>query len=212
MSVRKVVTRSGGHTRGLMPSLKNNGSTAWESQWELKFYQFLDLSPVVRTYTIQPTREQIWVEGSACAYIPDVKVDLVNGQSIYFEVKPALKCRTAKVAKRLPAIQARFDETGRRFGLVTDEWLSAAPRATNVTELMYHRRAVLLPVVEKMRLVRLISAQRPQTLSDLISLIGRSNAWLMLGLGVVGVDLELALHEGSGIFIEGGHRHANIFA
>lgn len=210
MSVRKVVTRSGGHSRGLMPSIKNRCSAAWESAWELKFYQLLELSPSVRQFVVQPTRERIWVHGQLTDYIPDVQVYFVDGTSAFCEVKPALKCRTARIVLRLAAIRALFAETARRFVLITDEWLSTGPRAHNVASLMFHRRACLLDYAEKARLQKIVSANQPRTVKELCGLIGDSNGWLLLGLSVVGIDLELPLNGDAKIFLEGGHRHADL--
>jgi len=210
MSVRKVVTRSGGHSRGLMPSIKNRCGAAWESAWELKFYQLLELSPCVRQFIVQPTRERIWVEGQPTDYIPDVQAYLVDGTSAFFEVKPALKCRTARITLRLAAIRAMFAETERRFVLITDEWLSTGPRAHNVASLMFHRREFLLDYTEKTRLNQIVSANQPKTVNELCGLVGESNGWLLLGLSLIGVDLELPLNGESEIFLEGGHRHADL--
>lgn len=209
MAVRKVVTRSGGHSRGLMPSIKNPCASAWESQHELQFYRLLELSPVVRLYSVQPTREQILVNGVPEVYIPDVKVDFVNGTSAFFEVKPSLKCRTAHVAARLIAIRKHFLETDRRFGLITDDWLATEPRRTNVERLMYHRRDQLLSSMDRRRLCSVITANQPKTFAELANLVGLGNAWLLLGLAIVGVDLERSMVAESKIFIEGGHRHAH---
>lgn len=212
MSVRKVVTRRGGHSRGLVPSIKNPIASAWESQWELAFEQLLELSPLVRQFTVQPIRESILVDGMPASYIPDFEVLFVDNSTAYFEVKPAVKCRTARVASRLDAARQRFQQTGRRFYIVTDEWLSQEPRRSNVALLMHHRRSFLLDTQERMRLAKLVSAGQPKTVGDLIGQVGRNSAWLLLGLSIIGVDLEQPLNEQSLIFLEGGHRHANFFA
>lgn len=211
MSVRKVVTRRGGHSRGLTPSIKNPIAAAWESQWERAFAQFLELSPLVLLFVVQPIREPIVVDGTPASYIPDVEVQFIDGSIAYFEVKPAVKCRTAPVAARLEAACRRFRDTGRRFYLVTDEWLSQEPRRSNVALLMYHRREFLLDNQERMRLGKLVSASQPCTVSELICLVGRNEAWLLLGLSIVGIDLEQPLNEQSAIFLDGGHRHANFY-
>lgn len=212
MPVRKVVTRSGGHSRGLCPSIKNPIASAWESQLEKQFHQFLELSPVVRRFDVQPTREPIVVDGAPAAYIPDVRVEFIDKSSAFCEVKPAVKCKTARIASRLSAIRRRFQDTGRRFYLVTDEWLSQEPRRTNVALLMYHRRGYLLGPLERRKLADLVAIHQPGTVSELVDLVGRDKAWLMLGLSMVGVDLEQPLNEESAIYLKGGHRHAKLFA
>jgi hypothetical protein len=212
MTVRKVVTRSGGHSRGLMPSIKNTCSAAWESSWELKFYQLLELSPSVRQYIVQPTREPIIVDGNEAAYIPDVQAFFIDGTSVFFEIKPALKCRTQLIAKRLIAIRKRFVDTDRRFHLITDDWLSKGPRAANITRLMFHRRDQLLTYAERRTLCQIITTNQPRTIDALFTLVGATVGWLLLGLSIVGVDLDLPLNLNSVIFLSGGHRHENFFS
>jgi len=212
MTVRKVVTRSGGHSRGLTPSIKNPIASGWESQWEKAFSQFLELCPLVHQFTVQPVREPIVVNGVSTVYVPDVQVKFIDGSCAFFEVKPAVKCRTARIAARLVAIRLRFQETNRRFYLITDEWLSQEPRRTNVTLLMYHRRDFLLDAQERLRLSKIVAAHQPQTVADLVGLVGRDKAWLLFGLSIIGVDLEQPLNDHSAIFPTGGHRHAKFFA
>lgn len=212
MVVRKVVTRSGGHSRGLSPSIKNPTAAAWESHGEQGFERLLELSPLVREYTVQPVREPIVVAGIPTTYIPDVKVVFIDGSTAYFEVKPAVKCLTARVASRLAAIRQRYQQTGERFYLVTAEWLEQEPRKSNVDTLMHHRRDFLLGGQERHRLARAIVSRQPRTVRDLEELVGQEKAWLLLGLSLVGVDLELPLGGSSAIFLTGGHRHANFFS
>ena len=212
MAVRKVVTRSGGHSRGLSPSIKNPIASAWESQWEQTFGRFLELSPLVREYAVQPVRESIVVSGISTTYIPDVNVIFVDGSMAYFEVKPATKCLTTHVASRLAAIRLHYQKTGQRFYLVTDEWLTQEPRRSNVAQLMHHRRDFLLDTQERLRLTRTVNAGQPKTVNDLVGLVGCEKAWLLLGLSIVGIDLEQPLNGESAILLTGGHRHANFFS
>lgn len=212
MTARKVVTRSGGHSRGYMPSIKNQCVAAWESSWELKFYQLLELSPSVRRFHVQPTREQILVNEVATDYIPDVHVFFVDGSDAFFEVKPALKCSTKRIATRLNAIRKHFEATNRRFQLVTDAWLERGTRAQNVNRLMFHRRDQILSATERAGAARIIAVNQPKDISELCGVVGNDTCWLLLGLGIVGIDLELPIVPSSKIFLDGGHRHASFFS
>lgn len=211
MAVRKVVTRSGGHSRGLMPSIKNPIAAAWESNNELQCYRLLELSPLVLSYEVQPSREEIIVDGSPAVYIPDVRAVFVNGMVAFFEVKPETKCLTLKVKKRLAAIRQKFLETDRRFQLLKDTWLLAEPRVSNLARLMYHRRPNLLCSEDRVHAAKVLATSRPATVTQLVGLLGTDLSWLLLGCGVVGLDLEKPLTAASPIFLEGGHRHANFF-
>ena len=207
--VRKVITRRSCHSRGLVPSLKNERPAAWESQPEMQFLRLLELSPLVRAYTVQPSKEELIVFGERSPYVPDVLVEYFDGTVVTYEVKPEASLRIARVAARMHAAKEHFANTGRVFRIVTAEWLLAEPRVTNVQRLMYHRRDPLSPL-EQSCFGSVLSSVVPLTVAGLIEAVGALDAWRLLGLGVVGVDLELPLSSSAQIYLEGGHRHAHL--
>jgi len=211
MPVRKVVTRRSSHSRGLVPTLKNKRPAEWESQLEMQLLRLLELSPLVASYEVQPTREALVVDGKSSWYFPDALAKYRDGTEAFYEVKMASALRIARVAARMKAAKVHFAETHRVFGIVTDEWLLAEPRRTNVQRLMYHRRDPLSPI-EQFRFRSALSAASPRTVGELINALGAPDAWRLLGLGVVGVDLERPLDSTAAIYLEGGHRHANLCA
>lgn len=76
---------------------------------------------------------------------------------------------------------------------------------------MYHRRG---PELSRQMLEEVIAAfneRPPMTLADLLCVVGVSKAWRLLGLGVVGIDLDKPIETDSPVFLQGGHRHANLF-
>lgn len=211
MPVRKVITRRSNHFWTYIPSLKNGHPTPCESMLEGKFIRLCELSPLVRSYEVQPSREVIPVEGRVERYTPDVRVWFTDGTEGWFEVKRAARSKVRRVAQRMSGAKTHFASTGRRFHVVTDEWLDTEPRAENVLELMYHRREMLTPVESERARHELLRTQ-PKTLADLYCLFGRDDSWRLLGLGVVGIDLEQVVAPDVSIYLEGGHRHADFFA
>lgn len=211
MPVRKVITRRSNHFRAYIPSIKNGHPTQCESMLEGKFIRLCELSPLVRSYEVQPSFESISVEGCLEQYVPDVLVHFVDGTQGWFEVKPDVRLKSKRVARRLAAAAVHFAQSGRRFRVVTDKQLDAEPRASNVLEVMYQRRGPLTSV-ELERFRHQLASESPQTMSAFTSLIGPCDAWRLLGLGIVGIDLDRPIVPDAVIYLEGGHRHADLFA
>jgi hypothetical protein len=115
------------------------------------------------------------------------------------------------VADRIAAIRSHFAKTNRYFEVITDEWLDEEPRASNVLRLMYHRREVLTPI-EREQFTRELQNTQPKTLADLCALFGQDEAWRLLGLGIVGVDLQQMITPDSTIYLNGGHHHENLLS
>ncbi|MHC6050341.1 TnsA endonuclease N-terminal domain-containing protein [Ralstonia solanacearum] len=211
MSVRKVITRRSNHFRAYIPSLKNEGPAECESLLEAKFIRLCELSPLVLDYEVQPSLELISVDGRLEQYFPDLRVRLADGTERWIEVKPAGRLKVRRVACRMAAATMLFAQSGRPFRIVTDQQLNVEPRAANVLKLTYHRRGRLTPV-EFEHFHHRLHRNQPRTLSDLFSLVGVEDAWRLLGLGVVGIDLDKPIELETVVYVEGGHRHADLFA
>lgn len=212
MAVRKVVTRSSCHFRGYFPSLKNGHPVAWESQLEGGLFRLLELSPFVLRYEAQPSRERIPMGNTFVDYVPDLRVFLENGSEWWIEVKPARKLSVLSVKQKLSAASIHFPATNRNFSVITEELIWREPLATNLQTILYHRRGPLLSLADHAEVSFELNKHKPQVFHEVVSLFGRMEAWRLLGLCVIGVDLEEPLVEESQVFLSGGHRHANIFA
>lgn len=77
---------------------------------------------------------------------------------------------------------------------------------------MHHRRGPKLANSRMQEIREQLEVGKPGTLDELIANFGALDAWLLLGLGIVGVDLEVPILSDSEVFLSGGHRHADIFA
>lgn len=212
MTVRKVVTRRSNHFRGYFPSLKNGKPVPWESQLEGAFFRLLELSPEVLSYVAQPSQEYIPFGLSSFTYYPDLRVKLTDGREWWFEVKPQSRLQVEKVKSRLDAASRYFAATGRNFSVVTDGLIQQQPLARNLQQLMYHRRGPLLLNDKVDEMSGLLVDHVPKTVSALQEILGDLQAWRLLGLGIIGIDLNKPLSGDSEIFHAGGHRHANLFS
>ncbi|WP_456027207.1 TnsA endonuclease N-terminal domain-containing protein [Pseudomonas capeferrum] len=212
MAVRKVVTRSSCHFRGYFPSLKNGHSVAWESQLEGGFFRLLELSPTVVRYEVQPSRERVPLGDSFVDYVPDLRVFLENGCEWWFEIKPEKKLLISSVKLKLDAANRHFTATNRNFSVVTDGLIWREPMAKNLKKILYHRLGPLLSSSDKADAYSELNKYQPQVFEEVVSIFGEIEAWRLLALCIIGVDLDAPLAYKSTIFLSGGHRHANIFA
>ncbi|NWD74048.1 transposase [Pseudomonas gingeri] len=212
MSVRKVITRSSNHIRISFPSMKNGRPVQCESQLESGFVRFLELSPLVRSYAVQPSLEVVSVGGVPKKYYPDVRVCLMDGREWWFEVKQQKSLLVAGIKLKLEAAKLHFAASGRNFSIVTDRLILRQPLADNLQKLMHHRRGPKLESSRMQEIREQLELHEPETLDELVTVFGEPDAWLLLGLGIVGIDLEVPILNDSEVFLSGGHRHADIFA
>ncbi len=212
MPVRKVVTRRSNHFRGYHPSRKNGLPIAWESQLEASFLRLLELSPDVLTYEVQPSLEVLSIGSLETKYIPDVCVNFIDGTTGWFEVKPSMRLLNHKVTLKLQAVNDHFERTERVFHVATEKLILATPMADNLLTLMYHRRGADITDTYDEYLKAEFECSPPETLADLIEILGPQEAWRLLGLGYIGVDLRTPISASTVIFLAGGHRHENFFA
>ncbi|MCY1420479.1 hypothetical protein D9M71_361010 [compost metagenome] len=77
---------------------------------------------------------------------------------------------------------------------------------------MYHRRGEDVSEAYSESLSSKFNSAPPQTLADLIEMLGAQEAWRLLGLGYIGIDLRNPIAAWTPIFLTGGHRHENLFA
>ncbi|MBC3465447.1 TnsA endonuclease N-terminal domain-containing protein [Pseudomonas sp. RW10S2] len=211
MTVRKVVTRRSNHFRGYFPSLKNQKPVPWESQLEGAFFRLLELSPAVISYVVQPSEERVPSAQGYFKYYPDVRVFLSDGRDWWFEVKPEERLNIARVRDRLETAERHFISTGRNFSVVTDKLIEEEPLASNLRRLMSHRRGPVLSGKKLEEVLTVLNDQVPKTVSDLLLAVGERPGWRLLGMGIVGIELNKPLDTDSPIFLQGGHRHADLF-
>lgn len=212
MAVRKVISRRSWHFRGFFPSLKNGKSIPFESILESGFLHLLELSPLVISYEVQPMRTSFLVEGVPTTYVPDVLVHLADGRSVICEVKPYQFLNRKGTKARISAARSDFASRDYLFITVDERVIHLEPRRTTVQKVLYYRQGSLGAQKTCDLDLTSIKQSEPASVDHLCADFGEALAWRLIGLGVVGVDLDLPIHGGSKIYLEGGHRHANLFA
>lgn len=201
MAMRKVVTRSGRHIRGLFPSTKNQRMVAWESLLERDAIILFELSPGVVSYEEQPSVEIYYEDSSPRKYFPDFAVTLRNGSLAHVEVKPAKKLKGRATRERFSLIAAQYERQSRQFWILTDDEIRIEPRLSNLKLLAYHCRETLSPLhVEK-----LLSSLEPRTSTSFASfaeaLGGPALVLRLLATGFLSCNLNEPIQNGTAIHI-----------
>ena len=112
---------------------------------------------------------------------------------------------------RLGGVYETRGDSARNFSVITEKLIEAEPLATNLRRLMYHRRGPELSHQALEEVMATFNEWPPMTVADLLYVVGEGKAWRLLGLGVVGIDLDRSIDTDSPVFLQGGHRHANLF-
>ncbi|WP_231999311.1 hypothetical protein [Pseudomonas chlororaphis] len=152
------------------------------------------------------------MEGFETRYTPDVRVNFTDGMTGWFEVKPSVRLLNHRIKKKTEAIKQHFNNTDRFFYIATEELIMATPMVDNLLLLMYHRRGPDVTEEYDEELKSKFKLHPPETLNALIAILGPQEAWRLLGLGYIGLDLRAVISLSTPIFLTGGHRHENLFA
>ncbi len=126
-------------------------------------------------------------------------------------MKPEERLNIARVRDRLETAERHFISTGRNFSVVTDKLIEEEPLASNLRHLMSHRRGPVLSGEKLEEVLTVLNDQVSKTVSDLLLAVGERPGWRLLGLGIVGIELNKPLDTDTPIFLQGGHRHADLF-
>ncbi|MCS5515172.1 hypothetical protein NWF32_06255 [Pseudomonas qingdaonensis] len=119
-------------------------------------------------------------------------------------MKPHDRLKIASVRQRLDAAERYFNATARNFSVITEKLIEAEPLATNLRRLMYHRRGPELSHQALEEVMATFNEWPPMTVADLLYVVGEGKAWRLLGLGVVGIDLDRSIDTDSPVFLQGG--------
>jgi TnsA endonuclease N terminal len=197
MAMRKVVTRSGRHIRGLFPSTKNQRMVAWESLLERDAIVLFELSPGVVSYEEQPSVEIYYDDSSPRKYFPDFAVTLRNGSVAHVEVKPAKKLKGRATRDRFSLIATQYERQARQFWILTDDEIRVEPRLSNLKLLAYHCRETLSPL----HLDALLGSFEHQTSGTFASfartLGGPNFVYRLLAAGLLICDLNEPIQSGT---------------
>lgn len=194
MTARKAITRSKKTFRKKFPSKKNQCMVHCESILESKAALYFEISPYVKSYVAQPSREIYYDKDyEPKIYFPDFNVVLFDDSELDVEVKPKSKLYRPDLKRKFEAIIHRYQEQDRRFRILTDEVLLSEPFHSNLQILRYHRRMdqksdLFLEFAEK------LSNREFSTLKDVSRIIGyEHHAYDLLAMGHLGTDFKRPL-------------------
>ena len=145
MTVRQV-RHHGGNIIGVFPSLKVGRGMPYESTIERDLLFFLEFSPTVQTYAMQPlTIQGVDADGKPRSYTPDVLVTSTTGKTL-IECKPAALSSHPHTRQQVTLGEAWAAENQCAFLLVTDVELRTGPKLANLRLLWRYAR---WPVAQK---------------------------------------------------------------
>ncbi|HVI90919.1 MAG TPA: hypothetical protein VM659_21655 [Dongiaceae bacterium] len=102
----------------------------------------LDITPEVETYQSQVFSMTYVMDDAEHSYTPDTDVLLKSGRRVVVEVKPTEEVTDPSFAKRRPNIDTAARAIGAHFLIITDDYLNAEPRKSNVWNIHQHRHYI----------------------------------------------------------------------
>lgn len=139
---REPVRPTSGKVSGYFPSFKNGRSIAWESQLEKKACYFFEFSPLVKAFYEQPITVNYSLNRAST---PDFKLEMINGQNIYVEIKPFNKLENPEILDKYCKISEFWSQEGFQYIIVTDRELNNHARYENLNFLRPHLRSQVCP-------------------------------------------------------------------
>lgn len=113
------------HT-GVHVSSKTDQHCKYRSGWELKYMEWLDANPDVRSFLYEQVRVPYVSNvrtGKIRTYYPDFLVEFIDGSKLLVEVKPSRKLEQSTVKKKLAAAQVWASEHGATLQVLTEKEL-----------------------------------------------------------------------------------------
>ena len=185
---------------GWYQSIKVDDGLPYESLLERDALLVLDFDPDVAHLTVQP-ETFVWTEaGRQRRYTPDIRLEMVDGEIIYRQVKLASRLAADPTLNgRLPAIEAECAARGARHEMWLDTDIRRQPRLSNVRRL---RAAVAVLAAENLPSIRTILTllPSPSTLGAAAAALGDQAVHINVVLGLVAIgelvaDLDRPLDE-----------------
>ena len=103
---RRKRKRKGHYHTGVYTSAKSGQNCKYRSSWELKYLEYLDNDPNVKTFGYETVKIPYISNvrtGKIRHYFPDVLVEFVDGKRTLVEIKPSRRVLQDKVQKKLRA-------------------------------------------------------------------------------------------------------------
>lgn len=194
---RKVVRRSNYRMTGKQPSSKCKRMVQWESHYEKKAFQLLEVSPYVKTYREQPALfEYQDANGVMKIHYPDIFVKLINGIKLFIEVKPQRAKDNEDLLSRESLLKKLLSQKGFKYLQIYPEQIESFNYQKNAQHMLWHTKSLpLYPVKEKIS--NFLYREQQTSLENLIEYLNDLNArsWIfsLLADGLIYCDLSMPL-------------------
>lgn len=174
--VRKVVRRSNHRMTGKYPSIKNGRMVHWESQYEKQAIQLLEVNPSVTSYAEQAAIFK-YSNGDGVTYkhIPDIYVELYNGNRVFIEVKPNSAIHDQDLINRTLLLRELLQRKGYTYFLIVPDQLDEMHYLKNAKSLI-RRASKAVPFFIKEKIQKYLRVKGQVHLSKLIQMIDDENA------------------------------------
>lgn len=110
-----------GHLTGIYNGLKTKTPVRFKSSWELAAMMWWDKSDEILSYSYEP--DVICLDDGRRA-IPDFFVNFINGDSLYYEIKPSAMQEVPLVAERLEKTKIKIESLGKKYVMIGDKEIS----------------------------------------------------------------------------------------
>lgn len=148
---REIVRPTGGILRGKFPSRKTGRMVHYEGLLERDAIYLFEASPLIESYSEQPTTIHFPDGKRLRRYTPDFALDLKNGSQILVEVKPLHSLEQADVRHKLAQVRKYLQQQGQTFLVLTDAEIRQQPRLDNL-KWLYRQTPKTIPSFIKCRI------------------------------------------------------------
>ncbi len=205
---RKVVRRSNYRMTGKQPSPLNGRMMHWESHYEKKAFQLLEISPFVKAFREQPAVfEYQDADGVMKKHFPDIYVELVNGIKLFIEVKPDRAKDNQDLLDREALLKNYLSKKGFKYIQIYPEQIESLSYQENAQKMLWHVNSEPpYPVKEKIK--QFISKEKKVPIEKLLCFVNDVNAksWVfsLIVEGLIRCDLSIPLVSTTLLSLKGG--------
>jgi hypothetical protein len=195
MPIRKI-TKSGGKSIGMFPSLKTGRMIGWESLLERDHDYLLEMDPDVIDYEEWPFRIYYCVDGKQHFYTPDVLVTR-RSRNIpqVVEVKDKETAEKEKWQRLFKIIRPICrDEYGCEFIVATDREIRVQPRLENI-KIIYKYARTKIGSKHQILLHSLFGDRETLPLQEIVegfaaTAAGKPEVYALIHRGILSLDLS----------------------
>lgn len=141
----------------------------------------------------QPELIKYEFEGEIRRYYPDFEVELRNGKTIHFEVKPKSKLASPELIKKISAIRHHYERLGRDFRVLTDDQIRIEPRLKNLRFLTKFQFNPGDFSGIQSEVIKTINEDPDSTIQSLAKIYGLMNVMVLIARGHIICDLNVDL-------------------